>query len=87
MDKNLTNTIIDALLVDGHEAKELDDYSGRGMYGETTHAVVCNSLTQVISSIINNAEIFVQDECEYQIPLFKVGSFRWDSFGKGVVIY
>ena len=67
-----------------------DNYSGRGMYGKKATGVVCDSPMYIISSIINNAELFVQEdeeEDEYQIPLFRAGDFRWDQFGKVVVIY
>lgn len=76
------------------EADLRENYSGRGMYGAETCAIVVNSQTQLISDLVQFMADNVCDTNEGQEnqgwcggPIPDVDSLRIDSMGRGVVIY
>lgn len=85
MGRELAEAIIEAIECSGAEAKLRENYSGRGMYGETTCGVVTDeSLVFVIGSVISAPELFAEDE---GFAKFDVGVLRSDSMGLGIIIY
>ena len=78
---NLTNNDKQVLENLGFEVRE---YSGRGMYGETTDALVVDSKSTVIEAILENIDGF--DSIKELI--IKISKAREDNIGKyDIVIY
>lgn len=83
----------------GNEVEVHAEYSGRGMYGQTTHAVVVDSLTSLLVDVIQ----YVRDNIgEYSDPdkddnvtikewlgneIPDPSSFRIDNLGTRVLLY
>jgi len=85
MDKELAETIVEAIENDnGNEARIYENYSGRGMYGSKTTGVVAKSMSSIMSAIINNAHILINDDNE---PKYNVGDFRSDNLGYDIIVY
>ena len=64
--------IVGHLECEGIEAEVMEDYSGRGMFGEKTAAVISDDLGDVLIAI---GELGIKD------------SHRSDNMGLGVVVY
>lgn len=78
---NLTNNDKQVLENLGFEVRE---YSGRGMYGETTDALVVDSKSTVIEAIIENIDGFES----IKELIIKISKAREDNIGKyDIVIY
>ncbi len=64
-------------------------YSGRGMYGEGTHAVTCDSLADFHNDlgnyIINYAAVASNEEL--QLLGDALSGLREDSLGRGIILY
>lgn len=87
MDMELAETIIEAMENNGHEAELRSDYSGRNMFGKSTHGVVLDcGIGVAMAAIINNAEKFVHENGEPLWPAF-IESIRSDSMGLGNILY
>lgn len=86
MDMELAEMIIEAMENNGHEAELRSDYSGRGMYGKSTHGVVIEcGIGIAMAAVISNADIFVDDDDGE--PIFVIESIRSDSMGLGTILY
>jgi len=59
-----------------------DNYSGRGMYGKTTFAVVVDSVCDLIPALLRQAQ-----EDPESIPDVSTFTLRQDNMGLGVVLY
>lgn len=84
MDANLAYLL--AEIADEWGAEVVDDYSGRGMYGDTTHAVTLDaSGVEVLMCVLER----VQDGSltEDDLDDIKIKRLRSDSMGLGMVIY
>lgn len=80
MDMELAEMIIEAIENDGYDAELRSDYSGRGMYGKSTHGVIIEcGIGTAMAAIINNADIFVWYN--------HIESIRSDSMGLGNILY
>ena len=69
-----------------------DDYSGRGMYGDTCPAVVYESQRDAINDMIEMMSLDDLDPmpCEIETHFALKGAFKshkMDSMGRGVVLY
>jgi hypothetical protein len=85
MIKELAEAIRDALEWDSLEAYVDEGYSGRGMYGAKTHAVVTDAtFGQIVQAITGNAFLFVREEGGM---ITQDQTIRHDSMGKGLVLY
>ena len=79
----------------GLEAELREDYSGRGMYGNTTIGVVVNegSLIDVLAAVISNASCFIEADGEDELDIYDLGErfdvrhLRQDSMGLGFILY
>jgi hypothetical protein len=76
----------EALDHDGVTPVEIrDDYSGRGMYGKTTYAVVVDSACDLIPSLLRHAaHNYVEVVAE---GIFDDFELRQDDMGLGIVLY
>lgn len=65
------------------------DYSGRGMYGETTTGIVFDgNIATVLSAVIKNAGLFCTNDSEgFYEPMFESANFQTDSMGLSTIIY
>ena len=78
---NLTNNDKQVLENLGFEVRE---YSGRGMYGETTDALIVDSKSTVIEAILENIDGFES----IKELIVKISKAREDNMGKSdIVIY
>ena len=85
MDMELAEMIIEAMENNGHEAELRSNYSGRGMFGKSTHGIIIEcGIGVVMAAVISNADIFVDDDGE---PIFVIESIRSDSMGLGTILY
>lgn len=69
----------------GLEIEMRDGYSGRGMYGKTTFAVVTDSLSDLIPALLCHAAYNYVDVVENN--LFDNFKLHQDNMGLGVVLY
>lgn len=86
MDMELAEMIIEAMENNGLTGELRSDYSGRGMYGKSTHGIVTEcGIGEVTAAVINNADIFVEDE----EPIFDkfIELIRSDSMGLSDILY
>ncbi len=76
--------IVAAIQESGHEANVESEYSGRGMYGAKTHAVVTDAhIGTVLSAVMD----YVREEPLDDIPISSDDGYSWDQMGLGIVIY
>jgi len=83
MDHTIANKIVDASIDMGvEEARLYNDYSGRGMFGNTTTAVVCSSYAMFCSYVAYVASEMVHEDNEDEIiegmQNLKVGNMGCD---------
>lgn len=86
MDATLANLLTSIMYDDGYDCELIDDYSGRGMFGDTCHAISGDfSATEVTSAVLKA----VKSGWLYADMLSDVTSMglRQDSMGLGTVIY
>lgn len=87
MDMELAEMIIEAMENNGLDAELRSDYSGRKMFGKSTHGVVIEcGIGAVMTAIINNSDIFV-DRFGDSIFDGQTESIRSDSMGLGNILY
>jgi len=83
MTKEQANFFKDALDNDDIYPVEIrDNYSGRGMYGKTTFAIVTDSVSDLIPALLRQAQ-----EDPESMPDFSIFKLRQDNMGLGVVLY
>jgi hypothetical protein len=73
------------ILADTCDGEVRDDYSGRGMCGKETGAVVVDSVEYLLSTVLENIED-ISDEIKDEEDI-KIGSIRIDSMGLSIVVY
>jgi hypothetical protein len=72
----------------GIEARLRDDYSGRGMYGSSTHGIVTDEPIHLLSCAIDYAASeAAYDENTDNIPNFSEERFSTDNMGYDTIIY
>jgi len=83
MIKEHANFFKEALDNDGVSPVEIrDGYSGRGMYGEQTFAIVVDDVCDLIPALLRQAQ-----EDPESVPDFSLFKLRQDSMGLGIVLY
>lgn len=80
MNTDLANALADAIIEYGEEASVRHDYSGRGMYGEATSAVVVDNDRVVLPAVMFSVHLFTDFEPDHFL-------FSQDSMGQGIVLY
>lgn len=88
--------IAELIVENGYDMELYEDYSGRGMFGDTTTGVVCDNLNVFLASV---SEIFFEmildakdlgddfDTESAEILSKSVGRIRVDNLGKNIIIY
>jgi hypothetical protein len=85
MTKEQAQFIVDAILETGEEANVYENYSGRGMYGDTTTGVVTDlSAGQILAAVVNQIKYSELDPSEI-VELDE--NVSQDSMGRGIIIY
>ncbi len=73
--------IAELIVEEDTQLELIDDYSGRCMYGATTHAIIARCITEFLEDLAyaaaNNPETFLNAHLD----------FRTDQMGMDVVIY
>ena len=87
MRQELAEIIVEACKIQGIEADIHEDYSGRGMFGDTTTGVVSGGVAKVLSAVISNADMLVDHTYGDPEPLFSDLDIQTDSMGLGIIIY
>lgn len=65
-----------------------DDYSGRGMYGESTFAVCYDDTGDFESALLNAAfDLGKNGDGDVEEVLHEMKNLRKDSMGMGIVVY
>ena len=72
---------------DGVELDLRDSYSGRGMYGKTTFAIVADSHGKLFGAIAYAASEMEPGSDEASDFCDDCRGFRIDSLGRGIVVY
>ena len=75
--------IRDAMNCMGHHCKIRSDYSGRGMHGKETYAIISDNITAIIPAIA----MFVAKGNDPPTEFKNSSGYRKDSLGHDVVIY
>jgi hypothetical protein len=95
MEKELAEKIVELMEDAGKETRMVFNYSGRGMYKKSTAGVVCDSIADLLATVINNADQFCTspwdegddfDDFEPE-PLFSADRFNIDSMGLSTIVY
>ena len=78
----------EAVLLTEDMGEMRDDYSGRGMYGETTYAVCFDSQSDFERALLNAAFDLGQNGADdVEGLLSDLRNLRRDSMGLGIVVY
>lgn len=98
MDKKAAKRIVEAAEVIGLEVRHDEAYSGRGMYGSTTDAIVTESLCDLLQCVAyaagelrdeENSDTEI-DENEYQTLddfIRDLAPIRTDNMGRSATVY
>lgn len=87
MKRELAERLVEALEDHGSIVEFRPNYSGRGMMGESTAAVVVQgSLIELVEALVERPG-YVLDPCGNGDPLFKTVRLSMDEMGRGTVIY
>ena len=87
MNKQLANKLIEASNDLGADAKLYEEYSGRGMYGETTCGVSFRDTRDMFCCIAYVAGEFEPGSCEVEDMQDDLSSLRVDEMGRGTIYY
>lgn len=92
MKKEIAELIIDH----GYDMRIYEDYSGRGMFGDTTNGIVCDSLRDFLAAVSETFFEMILDAKDLgedydtenaKILLENVGRIRMDNLGTSLIIY
>ena len=66
-----------------------ENYSGRGMYGETTTGIVCGNPLTVLAAVIAEAIVMESEEFtkSHNSMMAELSRLRQDNLGKQIIIY
>lgn len=93
MTKALAEALVAALHECGLGGSVMADYSGRGMAGKTTHAVVCDGWSELLRAALSCPWYFLTDHGKaggVVDPAFTFEAergFASDSLGRRMVVY
>jgi len=74
-----------AKIITNYNGEIYEDYSGRGMFNETTTAITFDSMSDFNEAI---ADVMVaEDQNEREIVADFLRNYREDSLGKGIIVY
>lgn len=85
------------LIVDhGYDMEIYEDYSGRGMFGDTTTGIICDSFREFSAAVSETFFEMILDAKDLgedydtenaKILLESVGRIRMDNLGKSLIVY
>ena len=85
MELDLAKALCTAIQNEGFESEIRENYSGRGMYGETTTGIIIDDDCDLVTCIINQANLFVED---FNTSSFKIWDrINQDSMGLQIIYY
>lgn len=70
----------------GIESEVREDYSGRGMYGESTSGVVVNSVEDFVRMVALTVA-YIEDFDEREDFATEIQNIKTDSMGRSVIVY
>ena len=89
MHEEIAQGIVEGAEVEGLELQLRENYSGRGMYGSTTAAIVADSLGEFMVGLARYCGDL--DPChrdgEIEEVVLAMTNLRTDNMGRGVVLY
>ena len=70
-----------------YESSVIENYSGRGMYGQQTHALKFNSYSALLRAVMTFPELLFDKDndpiSQYQL----ISHFRFDHLGYSTIVY
>jgi len=89
MELQAAQGIVDAAEAEGVELQVRESYSGRGMYGAETAAIVADDLGDLLVGIARYCGELdpCQDDAKICDVVHFCQSMRQDSMGRGIVVY
>jgi len=93
MTKEMAEFLKEASENAGNECDIREDYSGRGMYGQTTHGVVVDSAAQLLADVIQLVRGNIYGDEDKGEMIWNGGeipdaeSFRTDNMANQTIIY
>jgi hypothetical protein len=86
MDHKLAKFLVDATLGGENEFYLVENYSGRGMYGDHTTAIGVPDVLTLTSVMYDLSREIAQGIEDGELPA-DTGTLRWDNLGKDIVVY
>jgi hypothetical protein len=96
MNAKYARRIVEAATMLDMESDLREDYSGRGMYGSKTAAVVFDDNSGLLAAVAYAAGRMAEDAAnaneddeteDYEKFVEELQSLRWDNMGRGIVVY
>lgn len=78
--------LVEELLVYGCEARVMEDYSGRGMYGKSVPAIILESHSDILTLAYLAGAKSESGADNFEMSIDELPT-RTDSMGLGVVVY
>lgn len=70
------------------KSKIVEEYSGRGMYGKETYALIINSFTSLLRALMTFPELLYDEDDGNSIATNQIiSNFQTDKLGTSIVIY
>ena len=84
MTKEQSKFLADVCEEAGIDYSVQSEYSGRGMFGATTHGIVVDSTMELLVATINYMKFLTEEKLE-KAPSFT--SFKTDNMGRQTILY
>ena len=81
MEKKIAEAIKEAMDQRGENCRIHENYSGRGMHGQTTTAIAVGYMAGVLEAVIEHADILVASEID------RVDTIHMDQLGRDIILY
>jgi hypothetical protein len=88
--------VAELIVEHGYDMEIYEDYSGRGMFGDTTTGVVCDSLRDFLAAVSEKFYEMILDAKDLgedydtedaKVLMENVGRIRLDNLGTSLIIY
>ena len=86
MNQQTAKAIFDAAMSTDLEVEIRDGYSGRGMFGRKTTAIIFDELADLLVPVAQAARD-IPDEAEAEAFLLDVANLRFDNLGRSQIAY
>jgi len=90
MNEKLAKKLIEtAENYDSIELELYENYSGRGMYGETTTGIVCDSFSELmVVGFVLGVYVGEDESChDDESFALMLETLRWDNLGRRIIFY